>query len=208
MAKVKVLAYKKLPQDSLATNVHNSVDLMTADAQFASAAAEVTEMKTRCTVYENALRENLVGGRMTTILKNDCKKALLQQMDVVAQLVNFISKGSELVILAAGFDISKPAQRYSELETPILLSATNEKATGVVTIYFEKVGGAVNYGIEHRIVVEGETLSVWKNGEYSTRAKCRITGLEAGKYYQFRIRAIGNNSLVSDWSNTEEVLVS
>lgn len=110
MAKVKLLAYKKLPQDSFATYVHNVVDLMTADAQFSSAATEVAKLKTLCTDYETVLKNSLIGGRMTTIIKDDCKKALIYQVDVVAQMVNLISKGAEIVILAAGFDIAKPPQ--------------------------------------------------------------------------------------------------
>jgi hypothetical protein len=208
MSKIKVSVYKRMAQDALVTYVKNITKLMTADAQFASADTEVAKLDKLLADYEVALKENLIGGRITTILKNDSKKALIKQINGVAQLVTIIAEGSESVILAAGFDVAKSATQFNELEAPILLDVNNEKATGVATLHFEKVAGGKNYNIEHRIVVEGVPATEWLNGEYATTARHRIKGLECGKYHEFRIRAIGSRGLVSDWSNSVEVLVS
>ena len=64
------------------------------------------------------------------------------------------------------------------------------------------------YGIEKRIVTEGQPDTAWTNGDYTSACRTKLTGLESGKTYQFKFRAIGNKGLVSEWSAAQEVLVS
>ena len=69
------------------------------------------------------------------------------------------------------------------------------------------VEGAMNYGIERRMVVP-DTDPIWQNGDYSSSLKMELAKFESGKTYQIRFRAIGTKGLVSDWSSVQELLVS
>lgn len=209
MLLVKITAFKKLSQDGLATYTNNVITLMTAAPQFASLSEDVAELKKCYDAYATALTNNVNGGRIATIQKDVSKKAVENQLTSVALLVDFMAKSNEQIVLAAGFDVRKTEMTsYSALTAPIVLKIVNEKEAGIVSLELEKVPGATNYGIEKRIKVEGQPDSPWTNGEYTSACKTKLTGLESGKYYEWRFRAVGNKGLVSAWSAVVGALVS
>ena len=201
-------AFKKLSQAELATYAQNVVALMTADQQFAPLSTTVAELKICTDDFAKALTENVNGGRLATIAKNKCKTALMKKLTDTALLVDFQAQGEESIILSAGFDVRKPSTVYTSLDAPLVLKVINETATGIVTVTLEKVMGATNYGVEKRIIVEGEPEGAWTNGDYSSALKFQLKGLESGKTYQLQFRAIGNKGLVSPFSDIETLLVS
>ena len=207
MKLVQMAAFQQLPQDSLVTYVANSATLMAADPQFVSLTAQVAELKTRNEAFRAALAESVNGGRLTTIAKNKCKAAVLEQMSNICLLVEMLANGDEGVILAAGLGVRKAPTKVTALDAPTVLKITNVPTPGIVTAQLAKVEGATNYGIERRMVVP-DTDPVWQNGDYSSSLKMELKGFESGKTYQIRFRAIGSKGLVSDWSAVQELLVS
>ena len=182
---------------------------MTADPQFASLSAVVAELKVCYDAYSTALTNNVNGGRIATIEKDKCKRDLEKQLTKVALLVDILANSKESIIMAAGFNVCKSEMTsYTSLKAPTVIKLVNESEAGVVTVELEKVPGATNYGIEKRILVEGQPDAPWTNGDYSSACKTQITGLESGKTYQLRFRAIGNSKLVSPWSAISDLLVS
>ena len=208
MKSVTLNAFTKLSQDGLAIYAHQVISNMTADKQFANLKTNVEALKKSYDAYNQALVNNTNGGRIATIEKDTCKKELIDQMSKVAFLVDFQANGDETVILAAGFDVRKPAANITSLNPPTVLKMINETEKGVVSVQLEKVLGATVYGIEKRIITEGQVDTAWSNGDYTSACRTKLTGLESGKTYQFKFRAIGNKGLVSEWSTAQEVLVS
>ena len=209
MIMIKISAFKKLNQGSLATYANNVITLMTENPLFASLSANVAELKTSYDAYVVALANNVNGGRIATIEKDKCKEDVNKLLTKMALLVDILANGKESIVLAAGFDVRKTEiTSYTSLKAPNVLKVVNESEAGVVTVELEKVPGATNYGIEKRIVVDGQPEAQWTNGEYFSACKTQITGLESGKTYQLRFRAIGNSKLVSPWSAIADLLVS
>ena len=208
MKLILLTVFKQLRDGLLDSYAKNVVTLMTEDPQFTPLKTQVAELKIRQEAYSTAMTNNVNGGRVATIEKNNCKSALLEQMTEVAQLVEILAKSDERVALAAGFDVLKASKSYDSLEAPIVQKIVNESTSGLVTVQLSKVDGATNFGIEMRIVIEGKPDAAWLNGKYTSARKTQIKGLESGKKYQFRFRTIGNGGLVSDWSSVEELLVS
>jgi hypothetical protein len=205
---VTLNAFTRLSQDALAAYANQVITNMTIDKQFSTLKADVEVLKKSNDAYNIALANNINGGRIATLEKDNCKKELLNQLSNVALLVDFQAKGDESIILAAGFDVRKPANSYSALTTPNVLKILNETEKGIVSVQLEKVLGATVYGIEKRVKTEGQLEAAWTNGDYTTACRTQISGLDSGKTYQFKFRAIGSKGLVSDWSATQEVLVS
>ena len=201
-------AFKQLPQDSLNTYAKNVVELMTTDPLFTSLSPAVAALKTVRNAYSVALTNNVTGGQITTIAKNNCKISLLNQLTNVALMVEILANGDPAIILAAGFDLIRVRKSYSSLDAPDVLKVTNETAPGLVTVELVKVEGATNYGIEKRIVTAENPEGVWVNGQYSSALKFELTGLTSGETYQLRFRSLGNKGLVSIWSAIQEVFVS
>ena len=206
--KIVVLsAFTRLGQDALATYAKNVVTLMSADAQFTSLNNQIAEAKSCYDAYVIALANNVNGGRIATIEKDNCKTEMTTQLSNLALLVDLLAKGDESIIMAAGFDVRKSANSYTSLVAPNILKLTNETTSGLLTVQLSKVLGATNYGVEKRIKTEG-TETPWMNGEYSSALKFQLDNLESGKTYQLQFRAIGNKGLVSPWSSMGEIMVS
>ena len=105
MKLILLTVFKQLRDGLLDSYAKNVVTLMTEDAQFASLKTQVAALKIRREAYSTAMTNNVNGGRVATIEKNNCKSALLEQMTEVAQLVEILAKSDERVALAAGFDV-------------------------------------------------------------------------------------------------------
>jgi hypothetical protein len=208
MKLINLSEFRRLNQAGLATFSSNVVNLMKSNPIFSSLTAEVTELDKRTEAYSVALTNNVNGGRLQTIEKDKCLKDVLDQLSIMAFLVDVLANGDESVILAAGFSIRKAPTSYTYLAPPTILKAENEKAPGVAKIEIEKVAGATNYGIEKRIIVDGQPAGAWTNGEYTSSARTIIENLQSNTEYEFRMRAIGNRGLVSDWSTIVSVRVS
>lgn len=209
MLLVKITAFKSLNQEGLAIYTNNVITLMTENPLFESLSAQVTDLKIIYDAYIVALANNVNGGRIATIDKDKCRRDVEKQLTKVALLVDILADGKEKIIMAAGFNVRKGEMTsYTSLKAPNVLRLVNESAAGVVTVELEKVPGATNYGIEKRIVIEGQPDAPWTNGDYSSACKTQITGLESGKTYQLHFRAIGNSGLVSPWSAISDLLVS
>ena len=205
---VALNAFTRLTQDALSVYANQVITNMTTDKQFSSLKTEIAALKKCYDAYGVALVNNINGGRIATIEKDNCKAALLEQLSTTALLVDLQAKGEESIILAAGFDVRKPASTYTNLNAPSVLKIINESEKGIVSVQLDKVLGATVYGIEKRIKIEGQPDAVWTNGDYTSACKTQLKSLESGKTYQFKFRAIGNKGLVSDWSAMQELLVS
>ncbi len=208
MRQIYLGAFTKLPQGELPTYARNVVKLMTADAQFAPLSNAVAGLNTRTEDFDQSLTENVNGGRLATLAKNKCKLSVIAQLSELALLVDLQAKGNESVILSAGFDVRRSASYYTSLDAPLVVDIVNETTRGLATVILGKVDGATNYGIEKRIVVAGQPEGAWMNGDYSSACKFQFRGLESGKTYEFRFRAIGNKGLVSPFSDIQTLLVS
>ena len=181
---------------------------MDTDPQFAVLNSAVAELKTLNDAFLVALVENVNGGRIATIQKNDCKSALLRQLHCLALMVDLKAEGDESIVLAAGFNLKKQPTSRTTLAEPDVAKVTNESTPGLVKIQLTKVKGANNYSVEKRVVTIENPEGVWVTGTYSSSLKIKLTDLESGKLYQLRFRAIGRRGLVSAWSAVREVFVS
>ena len=181
---------------------------MTTDPLFTSLSPAVAALKTVRDAYSVALTNSVTGGQITTIVKNNCKVSLLNQLTNVALMVEILADGNTAIILAAGLDLRQTPKSYTSLNAPDVIKVTNETATGLVTVVLAEVEGATNYGIEKRIVTAENPEGVWVNGQYSSALKFELQGLTSGETYQLRFRSLGNKGLVSVWSAIQQVFVS
>ena len=205
MKKIIKRGYKRMTQDK-AISFANVVYLRMKDAaQFADFTANVTELKVRNTAFEVADGNAADGGKKLTIVKNECFDAMIEQLDEVADQIEYIAKGNEKLALDAGFELVSEVKSINAIAPPTGLKAENNvDRSGVVNLKWKMDKNVVNYGIEYQ--KEGETA--WRNGTFSTSSSAILAGLEAGFYYNIRIYANGRKQLKSDTTDYVTVLVS
>ena len=205
MKKIIKRNYKRMTQDK-ANSFANVVYLrMKDDPKFADFAANVTELKVRNTAFEVADGNAADGGKKLTIIKNECFDVMIEQLDEVADQIEYVAKGNEKLALDAGFELVPEVKSINAIAPPTGLKAENNvDRSGVVNLKWKADKNAVNYGIEYQ--KEGETT--WRNGTSSTSSSAILAGLEAGFYYNIRIYANGRKQLKSDATDYVTVLVS
>ena len=197
-------SFKSLPESELSTFANNVHLKMTQDDQFIALKPHVDELKAKYDFFTLALSNASDGGSKLILAKNKSLKELSDQLMAVAYFVNMLAKGDTEIADAAGYEVRKPAKAIDKLTKPGNLAVKQDDASGAVKLSWEKVPGAVNYGIE--TLKKGETA--WKNGKYTTRKEIVLTGFEPGTYVEFRNRALGRNGLESEYSTVVGAWIS
>jgi hypothetical protein len=206
MKRVIKRSYKLYGQEKGNSFVNIICQRMKDDTQFGGLMAAVTELKSRNTTYELAAAEAADGGKTLTRVKNDAYDALINQADEVADQVDALAKGNDLVALAAGFDLlSDSSSTVVELTTPTGLTVTNiTERTGCVKAKWDANRATLVFAFEYQ--VKGETT--WTNGTYGTGTSTEMAGLPAGVYVYVRAYAIGRKGVKTDYTEPVLVLVS
>jgi hypothetical protein len=207
MRKSIMRTWRKKPQaqgNSFATNIYQRVF---ENDEFAGEQALVIELKVVNDAFEAADAKAVLGGSDRISARNKCYAALMEQLDDLADAIEYRAKGDTSIPEAAGFETptDTAARTVTFLDVPKIVKAVDVQGRkGVAKITVKKDPDAVNYGFLSQ--VEGETE--WQNGTYSTSVSKLITDLPSGKYVSFKVFSMGRNGLKSDTSEVATVLVS
>ena len=202
--KKKVLrSYKKMPQGKLNSFANAVSTRMSENELFVALKTEVDELKVANAAFSTALTNASDGGRPLTIIKDRCMEVVLDKLDDLANSVDKLAKGNEVIILASGFEVTKTPEPIEELTTPKNFEVLNAPRTGEIKASWKPQAGATNYGIQYRLKDETE----WKNGTYTSKSQVILKNFEMGDYVFVRIYAIGRAELKSDYTEPVMVLV-
>jgi hypothetical protein len=128
---------------------------------------------------------------------------VIDQLIDLADSVEKLAKGDDVVVIAAGFEVRPEPVAIKEISTPTNLSIVNAPKTGEVKLTWKRDYGVVNYGILYQIQGEIE----WKNGTYSTTREAILSGFVPGTIVNAKIYALGHRGLKSDATEPVSVMV-
>ena len=202
--KKKVLrSYKKMPQAKLLSFANAISTRMSENELFVAFKIEVDDLKASSSAFSTALVNAADGGRQFTIIKDRCMDVVLTNLDDLADSVDKLAKGDEVIINASGFEVTKTPDSIEALSTPKNFEVLNAPRTGEIKASWKPQAGVTNYGIEYRLKDETN----WKNGTYTSRSQVILKDFEMGSYVFVRIYAIGRAGLKSDYTEPAMVLV-
>ena len=196
-------SYKKMPQGKLNSFANAVYTRMSENELFGAFKTEVDDLKAANVAFSTALTNASDGGRQLTIIKDRCMEVVLDKLDDLANSVDKLAKGNEVIILASGFEVTKTPEPIDELTTPKNFEVLNAPRTGEIKASWKPQAGATNYGIQYRLKDETE----WKNGTYTSKSQVILKNFEMGDYVFVRIYAIGRAELKSDYTEPVMVLV-
>ena len=199
-----VFTFKLLPQAEKAEFAANVITKMTSDPQFVSLLSQVETLKTAYEAYQAAASKASDGGKSATLDKNTKLEEMVYELGTVARYVDVLANESEAVVLAAGFQTRKKPTAVTSLNTPTKLEVANAEKDGSVYLSWEAVAGANMYAIEKRVKGTEE----WRNGDYRGGRSAVLEGLESNVLIEFKVLAIHNSGIKSNWSQPVQVLVS
>ncbi len=121
-------------------------------------------------------------------LQEDVLRKLLRRL---AGYVASVAR-NEADVIQAGFELRRAPQALSGLSRPVHLEATRSNKEGEVLLKWATVKGGRQYLVEMCTSDPLHADTQWQILGYTTRARHTVTQLEAGKYYWFRVRALGS----------------
>ncbi len=199
-----VFTFKLFPQAEKAEFAANVITKMTNDPQFVSLLPQVENLKTAYEAYQVAASKASDGGKSATLEKNAKLEDMMYQLSTVARYVDVLANEREAIVLDAGFETRKKPTAVTSLTTPTQLEVANAEKDGSVFLSWAAVAGANMYAIEKRVKGTEE----WRNGDYRGGRSATLEGLESNVVIEFKVLAIHNSGIKSNWSQPVQVLVS
>ena len=208
MAAQVSLAFKKLPDGELVSFSNTIFQRMSADAQYTTLKTYYDDLQPKTASFTLAIANAVLGGTDRKDAKKDCREILIKQLVVVATLTGILADDNVRVITDAGFEArkakgdAKPA--VTQVDVPTNIKVKNLDKSGSVMLTWEKVANGLNYAIQHKKKEE----TGWKNGNYNSKGEFVFNDLEADARYEFQVRSLGPDSLMSDWTLPVGIMVS
>jgi len=183
----KTFSPKKYRDLKLLSKAGNISEQMTNNDRFPDIQPKLDELKAKAKSYESSIIESNQGGRLTTVLKRNCRRDLEACLQELATYVQLTSKGDAAVIASSGFDMHKKASRVGSLDKVQNVKINVGSTRGSALVTCDRVDRALFYVFEY-CEAPLTANSVWIQVAGSKR-KMLIEGLTSGKEYCFRVAA-------------------
>jgi hypothetical protein len=125
-------------------------------------------------------------------LKNEKRNDLIDVLHSLGRYVDFTADGDAVIILSAGYSVTKPAAPKPPIQAVTNLQLKDGANTGEVALSFNRAVNAVGY-LYQFTPDPAMAANTWQN-QPGTTSKSTITNLQSGVAYWFRVVALGVNS--------------
>ena len=164
---------------------------MTGNAVYATPVPTLAVVTTATDAVEAADTAVLNNGGKQDYLTRDLRAQELRDLlTLLGSYVQVTSGGDPEKILSAGYPTRKPPEPVGPMGKPGDLRATANKLVGVIDLRWKSVKGRMFYeaqinDVDIKVEVNWKALKNLSDNMY------KVTGLESGKAYSFRVRAVG-----------------
>ena len=118
------------------------------------------------------------------------KAAVLRTLIVnMARYVNNVSAGDLDKAVSSGFELAKTPEPSTSLTAPTKVTAMASDYEGSVDLGWKRVEHARMYEVQLADAISAEPK--WQTVLVSSKVRVRVSGLEPGKLYAFRVVALG-----------------
>ena len=184
-----VKTFKLLMDAKLLTFAQNVVPSMAAAVEsFPTPTPTLVSISDEISNYAALLQSAASREKVQVALKNQSKQALLQLLSQLADYVNMVAQGDEVMLSQSGFNLNKVPQPISMKGAAglVLLDGGN---SGELVLKFRRVEGASGYLYQYTtdpLLPEDKWVSI-----AATTTSLTFTGLTKGVTYYCRVIAIG-----------------
>jgi len=198
-AKVAIdFSSSKYTDAELSIKANQILDKMTNNKAFPEPDPTLDIVRTTNASYYQSLDQVKDGSREDTVIKNNLRKELEDQLRQLGDYVQRVSEGDQAVILSSGFDVHKKHEQIGPLQKPTNLIVKPGSNKGSMELACNVVAHAAFYVFEHR-ELPSENGNGWIQTT-STKRKVLLSGLTSGKQYAFRVAAAGADP-ARNWSD-------
>lgn len=138
---------------------------------------------------EDAMVEAMDGGKTAHLRKRNAVANLTMLLIEEAAYVTSVSGGDEVKIISSGFDVRKVPTPIGDLNAPGNLRATFTEFPGRVKLRWDPEYGAYSYLVYRK--PDGADEDAYAVVANVTRASFEDEGLTTGKFYWYKVVALG-----------------
>jgi hypothetical protein len=190
------IRFSRLSDSALNVFTTDVINGLTGNPAFPAPLIPVAELTSLQTTFGDAIVASEMGGRLTTVQKNEARAALMSALRRQASYVQGIAKHDLTQLLSSGFSPASQNNAQSKLATPIILKILNEQ-TQRLTLRVTPIANARNYQVQTQ-AGDGE----WREaGIFSKTRRIEVANLTPGTIYNIRVRALGGSTGYSEWSS-------
>jgi hypothetical protein len=200
-------AYRTLRENHLNTFAGDVANRMKSDPQFAAFQPAVERLDDLRQQYDSLLSKARVGSLDDRVAKKLAKAALIEQLDRIAHSLEGTADISLQFLTNSGFPLRGEARASYDgpVEAITRLSAVATGQPGVVRCTF-------NHPLPKTVKVYAVEYSsdkgvLWYNKVYNDKRNLVLKDLPHSPEVWIRVRAIGRNGQLSDWSAPAMVAV-
>ncbi len=185
------LALTGLSPAKLVERARAIIAAMTGNAVYTTPAPTLAVVTTATDAVEAADTAVLNNGGKQDYLTRDLRAQELRDLlTLLGSYVQVTSGGDPEKILSAGYPTRKPAEPVGPMGKPGDLVATANKLVGVIDLRWKSVKGRMFYEAQINDVDINVEVN-WKPLKNLSDNVYKVTGLESGKAFSFRVRAVG-----------------
>lgn len=198
--RVSFAFYKKGDSGILDAAYGVSANLYAA-AAFPTPPVTKPDLDAAITAMETAKAAMVQGGTAATAERNLRKQDLYNLLKQLAYYVNVESKNDLAILLSSGFEAVSTDRLSEQLPAPSYVTVKNGMSRQSLTTA-KAVKNSRGYEMQYSLVDESTgTNGPWMDAPFSTSSRnIPVNGLESGKLYIYRVRAMGGLTGQSDWS--------
>ena len=131
-----------------------------------------------------------VRNAQTLVLRTLLSSSLRVLLVNLARYVNNVAEGDVDKAVSSGFEPAKKPEPSTHLDAPVKLETRMSAFEGCVDLLWKRVEDARMYQV-YINAGDPQDATKWTMSTVSSRTSTRIAGLEPGKFYSFRVTALG-----------------
>ena len=176
---------------------------LTGNAAFNNLPVKLTDLSALEAAFQTAVN-NMAQNNSSelTALRDEARESLLDALRKTAAYVQSVALNSLSTLLSSGFQNVPTQSPSSPLDTPTIISVTNN-GTKQVLLRLESVTNAKSYQVQLS-TDNGKTWTM--GGAYPQARRIIITNLVPGTTYMIQTQAIGGSTGQSGWSTPVSIM--
>jgi hypothetical protein len=123
-------------------------------------------------------------------MRNERALVLRNLLVNLARYVNNVAQGDVDIALSSGFELAKKPEPSTTLGVPMKLEVRLSDFEGALNVSWKGVEDARMYQV-YMNATDPSDANAWTVVAVSSRTRVRITDLAPGKFYSFRVTALG-----------------
>ena len=196
-------AFAGMSDNDLIAFIQVLIICLTGNAAFPALPVKIADFTALFTAFQTAVTNMAKNSNpQLTALRDEAREALLDAARKNGAYVQSVALNSLSTLLSSGYQNVPTQSPSSPLDTPTILSVTNNGTTQVA-LRLSPVTNAKSYQIQFS-TDNGKTWTL--AGAYPKARSIVLTNLTPGTTYMIQAQAIGGSTGQSGWSNPVSIM--